>query len=57
MLTYCGMGVWMGKRTDEYASEWLAELPKFVTTFQDAVEKIREQGSAWIGSITRALEK
>ena len=57
LLTYCGIGLWKGKRTDEYASEWLAELPKSGATFRDAVEKIREQGSAWIASINQSSGK
>ena len=39
LLTYCGIGLWKGKRTDEYAAEWLADLSKSGATFQDAVEK------------------
>lgn len=56
-LTYCGMGLWNGKRTDEYAAEWLAELPNAGATFQSAVEKIREQGTAWIASINQSFGK
>ena len=26
-LTYCGIGLWNRKRTDEYAAEWLSGLP------------------------------
>jgi hypothetical protein len=33
------MGLWKGKRTDEYAAEWLADLSNSGATFQDAVEK------------------
>jgi probable HAF family extracellular repeat protein len=56
-LTYCGMGLWNGKRTDEYATEWLADLSSSGTTFQDAIEKIRERGSGWITSISRTFGK
>jgi probable HAF family extracellular repeat protein len=53
-LTYCGMGLWQGKRTDEYAAEWLAGLSMSGTTFRGAVERIRERGTAWIGSINQS---
>src|ERR1700693_2923425 len=53
LLTYCGMGLWKGKRTDEYATEWLDDLSGSGVTFQDAVEKIREQGTVWIDSINQ----
>jgi hypothetical protein len=56
-LTYCGIGLWNGKRTDEYAAEWLAGLPNSGATFQDAVEKIREQGTAWIAGINQKFGK
>jgi probable HAF family extracellular repeat protein len=56
-LTYCGIGLWKGKRTDEYAVEWLVNLSNSDATFQDAVEKIREQGTAWIASINRSHGK
>ncbi len=56
-LTYCGIGSWNGKRTDEYAAEWLAELPKSGTTFPDVVEKIRKRGTAWIKSINQFLNE
>jgi probable HAF family extracellular repeat protein len=56
-LTYCGIGLWKGKRTDEYASEWLSDLPNSSTTFQEVVEKIREKGTAWVASINRSLGK
>jgi probable HAF family extracellular repeat protein len=57
LLTYCGMGLWEGKRTDEYAAEWLADLSNSGATFQDAVEKISERGTAWIASINQSLGK
>lgn len=56
-LTYCGMGLWKRKRTDEYAAEWLADLSNPGATFQDAVEKIRERGTDWIASINQILGK
>jgi probable HAF family extracellular repeat protein len=52
-LTYCGIGLWNGKRTDEYAVEWLADLATD-PAFRDVVERIRERGSKWIGEINRA---
>jgi probable HAF family extracellular repeat protein len=52
LLTYCGIGLWNGKRTDEYAAEWIVNASG---SFEDAVETIREQGTAWITSINRAL--
>jgi len=54
-LTYCGMGLWKGKRTDEYAAEWLSDLPNSGTTFHDVVYRIREQGTLWIGSINQSF--
>lgn len=56
-LTYCGIGLWRGKRTDEYAAEWLSQLSDPGTTFRDAVEKIREQGTGWLASINRSFGK
>jgi probable HAF family extracellular repeat protein len=56
LLTYCGIGLWNGKRTDEYAAEWLVGLAKSGATFQDAVETIRERGTAWIARIQQALK-
>ncbi len=54
-LTYCGMGLWKGKRTDEYAAEWLTDLPNSGMTFHDVVDRIREQGTLWIGSINQSF--
>jgi probable HAF family extracellular repeat protein len=50
-LTYCGIGLWRGKRTDQYAVEWIADLANWDATFRDVVERIREQGSTWIRDI------
>jgi len=50
-LTYCGIGLWKGKRTDEYAAEWLTDLPNSEATFHDVVNTIRQQGTCWITSI------
>lgn len=55
-LTYCGIGLWGGKRTDEYAAEWLSELPVATATFKDTVEKLREKGTVWISGINQAFE-
>jgi len=57
LLTYCGIGLWRGKRTDEYAAEWLAGLPKSSTTFRDVVERIRDQGTPWVANISESLRQ
>jgi hypothetical protein len=57
LLTYCGMGMWNGRRTDEYAAEWLTGLSSSEATFDDAVEKIREEGTAWLARISQATGK
>jgi hypothetical protein len=57
LLTYCGIGLWNGKRTDEYATEWLVGLPNSSSTFQDVVETIHKRGTAWIAGIQRSLGK
>ena len=54
-MTYCGIGLWNGKRTDEYAVAWLADRTKDLT-FRDVVERIRERGSDWLGEINRGRE-
>lgn len=54
-LTYCGIGLWNGKRTDEYAADWLASLPSSGTTFRDAVEKIRDQGTLLLAQVRQNL--
>jgi probable HAF family extracellular repeat protein len=51
-MTYCGIGLWSGKRTDEYAVEWIADLATD-PAFREVVERIRERGSKWIGEINR----
>lgn len=56
-LTYCGIGLWKGKATHQYASEWLTGMNNSAPTFQDAVEKIREHGSRWIATINQAFGK
>jgi probable HAF family extracellular repeat protein len=56
-LTYCGMGLWQGKRTDEYAADWLAQISNFEATFEDTVKKIREQGTAWLAGINQSFGK
>ena len=55
-MTYCGIGLWNGKRTDEYAVAWLADKTTKDLTFRDAVERIRERGSDWLGGINRGRE-
>lgn len=50
-----GWGCGRGNELTNMRRKWLAELPKFVATFQDAVEKIREQGSAWIARINQSF--
>lgn len=56
-LTYCGIGLWNGKRTDQCAVEWLADLGPTNPSFRDAVERIRLRGSDWVGEINRGLNK
>ena len=56
-VTYCGMGLWQGKRTDEYAVEWLTDLSNPNFAFRDAVDKIRVRGSAWIKDINQSFGK
>jgi hypothetical protein len=55
-MTYCGIGLWSGKRTDEYAVNWLADLGA-KPTFRDVVERIRTRGSNWIGGINRGRKE
>jgi probable HAF family extracellular repeat protein len=57
LLTYCGIGLWNGKRTDEYAAEWLAGLPESTAIFEESVERLRDQGTAWIRGINQALKR
>jgi hypothetical protein len=56
-LTYCGIGLWNGKRTDQYAVEWLADLASTNPTFRDVVERIRVRGSNWVGGINRGRKE
>jgi probable HAF family extracellular repeat protein len=53
LLTYCGIGLWQGRRTDQYVSEWLAAAAGSAT-FHEVIEIIREQGSRWIAEINAA---
>jgi probable HAF family extracellular repeat protein len=55
LLTYCGVGLWHGKRTDEFVTEWLTNAPR-TATFHEALKIIREQGSRWIGEINEAFQ-
>jgi probable HAF family extracellular repeat protein len=52
-MTYCGIGLWNGKRTDEYAVDWLADLATTEPAFRDVVERIRVRGSKWVAEINR----
>ena len=52
-MTYCGIGLWNGKRTDEYAVEWLAETTAKDPSFRDVVERVRDRGSNWLNGINR----
>lgn len=56
-VTYCGIGLWNGKRTDQYAVEWLADLAPASPTFRDVVERIRVRGSNWVGGINRSCKE
>lgn len=53
LLTYCGMGLWQGKRTDEFVTDWLTNSPQGAT-FHEVIEIVRERGSRWIAEINRA---
>lgn len=53
LLTYCGVGLWNGMRTDQVASEWLSRIG-WEATFHQALEAIRSNGSAWIAGINKA---
>ncbi|HXM05142.1 MAG TPA: hypothetical protein VN939_21190, partial [Chthoniobacterales bacterium] len=56
-LTYCGIGLWNKKQTDEYAAEWLVDPTNPGIAFQDTAEKIRERGTRWLMSIHRQSGK
>jgi uncharacterized membrane protein len=56
LLTYCGMGLWNGVRTDQYASEWLSHIGR-EAAFHEVLETIRREGSLWIGRINQAFTK
>jgi probable HAF family extracellular repeat protein len=56
LLTYCGMGLWNGLRTDQYASGWLSHIGR-EAEFHDVLETVRREGSVWIGQINQALGK
>jgi hypothetical protein len=49
--------LWNGKRTDQYAVEWLADLAPTHPTFRDVVARIRERGSDWVGWINRGRKE
>ena len=55
-LTYCGIGLWSGKRTDEYAVEWFSDLSQSECAFSDVVERIRLRGSDWVAGINRGRQ-
>lgn len=56
-MSYCGIGLWNGKRTDEYAVEWLADLAPTNPSFRDVVDKIRLSGSNWVTGINRGRKE
>src|SRR6478752_6649283 len=56
-MTYCGIGLWNGKRTDQYATEWLTDLASINPGFHDVVERIRNRGSDWIAGINRGRKE
>jgi hypothetical protein len=56
-VTYCGIGLWNGKRTDQYLTEWLADLAESNPNFRDVVEKIRVRGSNWMNWINRGVKE
>jgi probable HAF family extracellular repeat protein len=56
-VTYCGIGLWSGKSTDQYAVEWLADLAPTQPTFREVVERIRARGSHWLGGINRGRKE
>ena len=53
LLTYCGMGMWDGVRTDQRVSEWLSGMSKDAT-FDDVVQTVGREGSLWIEKINRS---
>src|SRR5260221_1550243 len=56
-MTYCGIGLWNGKRTDQYAVEWLSDLASVNPGFHDVVERVRVCGSDWIVEINRLCKE
>jgi probable HAF family extracellular repeat protein len=52
LVTYCGIGLWRGVRTDQYLSDWLSQCGR-EATFHDVLETIRRKGSLWIAEINR----
>jgi probable HAF family extracellular repeat protein len=56
LLTYCGIGLWHGVRTDQYVSDWISAIGR-EAAFHDVLERIRSEGSLWIGPINHAYSK
>ncbi len=56
-MTYCGIGLWNGKRTDQYAVEWLVELAPTNPSFRDIVERIQLRASNWVAGINRGRKE
>ena len=57
LLTYCGIGMWNWKRTDEYVSEWIAEAGNSNATVDDILAIVQKSGTEWLKEINRSAGK
>jgi probable HAF family extracellular repeat protein len=56
VLTYCGIGSWNGRHTEEYVADWIDGLmPE--STFHEFLERIRSNGSDWLSTISSVLQR
>jgi probable HAF family extracellular repeat protein len=56
-VTYCGIGLWNRKQTDQCVVEWLADIGRTNPTFQDVVDQIRVRGLNWLLGINSGFNK
>ncbi len=56
VITYCGIGLSFGKRTDQFVADWLSGIG-YAATFHDVLELVRREGSAWIADVNRTTKK